>query len=160
MPDASKRQVWERKKPENAWKQVNRPQQQVWMPTRAYAIENIPMTRTLVTDAISVRIIGSHLKKYISTGNRLYFILISKKNFGVFTQSLEFCLYSLGLRWKRAQIICTLFLFVLIIFHCTHRLYSRGWQWERAQIGQGQNSSFSPSWFAQLNLGGERLSNG
>ena len=68
------------------------------MPTRAYAIENIPMTRTLVTDAIAVRIIGSHLKKYISTGNRLYFILISIKSFGVFTQSLDFCLYSLGLR--------------------------------------------------------------
>ena len=125
MSDASKRQVWERKKPENAWKQVNWPQQQVWMPTRAYAIENIPMTRTLVTDAIAVRIIGSHLKKYISTGNRLYFILISKKNFGVFTQSLEFCLYSLGLQWKRVQIICTLFfylysLFSIVLIVCTH----------------------------------------
>ena len=68
------------------------------MPTRAYAIENIPMTRTLVTDAITVRIIGSHLTSTLVQVAQAVLYPDIEKNFGVFTQSLEFCLYSLGLR--------------------------------------------------------------
>ena len=160
MSDASKRQVWERKKPENAWKQVDRPQQQVWMPTRAYAIENIPMTRTLVTDAITVRIIGSHLTSTLVQVAGCTLSWYRKKTLEFSPKVWSFVCTHLACGERGCRLFVLFFLFVLIIFHCTHRLYSRGWQWERAQIGQGQNSSFSPSWFAQLNLGGERLSKG
>ena len=95
------------------------------MPTRAYAIENIPMTRTLVTDAIAVRIIGSHLKKYISTGNRLYFILISKKKLWSFhpKSGVLFLLTWLAVK-EGADYLYSFFylysLFSIVLIVCTH----------------------------------------
>ena len=102
------------------------------MPTRAYAMENIPMTRTLVTDAITVRIIGSHLTSTLVQA--VLYPDIEKKLWSFHPKSgFLFVLTRLAVKEGADYLyslffICTHNSFLLIIFHCTHRLYSRGWQ--------------------------------
>ena len=93
------------------------------MPTRAYAIENIPMTRTLVTDAFSVRIIGSHLTStLVQVAQAVLYPDIEKKLWSFHPKSgVLFVLTWLAVK-EGADYLYSLF------FICTHRLYSRGWQ--------------------------------